>query len=97
MDNRRLLTISCAVLALVLQPFSLVWSFYLHSRGGPFGNFDGPTLLYYLTIGIALLAGVVVFLAGRSRMRWFLLVVFLPCLAYCIREATADLVIRLHL
>jgi hypothetical protein len=96
MDTRKLLTTCCMVIALVLEPLSIGWSFFLHSSGGPFGSFEGPTPLYYLTISIALLAGLVVFIAGRGRMRWLLLLIFLPCVGYLIGVTSDELTMRMH-
>lgn len=95
MNIIKLLTTCCMVIALVLEPFSVGWSFFLYS-GGPFGNFDGPTPLYYLTNSIALLAGLVVFVAGRGWMRWLLLLIFLPCLAYFVGVTLDELYMRMH-
>ena len=75
----RLLVLICALIALTLGPFSLVWSCVLNTTGGPFGNFEnGPTPLFFLASVIALLAGILVLVFGRSRWRWLLLLLLLP-------------------
>ena len=80
---RKVLTVSALVIAIILEPICFGWTFFLGSAGTPFGDFlDGPTLAYYLVSSVALLAGVTVFIAGRSRWRWLLLLIFLPFVGY---------------
>lgn len=76
--RRPLPILICLIIAVVLEPFSLGWSFFLNTRGGPFGDFAGPTLLFFLVSLAALLAGVLVLVLGRSRWRWWLLLLVLP-------------------
>jgi hypothetical protein len=72
------LVLTCLILALILAPFTLGWSFFLDSGGGPFGDFAGPTLPFFLISFVALLAGVLVLVFGRSPWRWLLLLLVLP-------------------
>jgi hypothetical protein len=75
---RRLLFLVSIVTTLILEPFCLGWFELLHS-GSPLGNFQGPTPLFFLATSSALLAGIAALIFGRSRWRWLLLLLVLPC------------------
>jgi hypothetical protein len=65
-----------------LEPFCILWFKLLDSIDARFGDFTGSHFHFYFVASIALVAGVIVFAVGRSRLRWLLLLLFLPC-AYC--------------
>jgi hypothetical protein len=80
---RRILVAVALMIALVLEPFSILGLTLLRSDGAPFGSpADGHSGSNYFPLtALGLLAGVIVFVDCRSRWRWLLLLLFVPCAA----------------
>jgi hypothetical protein len=78
---RRILATVSLIVALVMEPICLAWSTFVESLGSDNGFLGDKN--YILVTSIAVLAGLVVFVSGRSRFRWLLLVLFLP-LTWCL-------------